>query len=220
MDFLRRYKLPLACTFGLIAVLFIFQNATCAGSSDQGGSSSASSSILAQDVSPTATPSVTYSGFTWTPGTWGDLTSPLVHNFLLSGDGGRNSRPSLLVTNSRTLKIKVHPIGSATSGGDKTYAYSCFQLNVSVNGVNQGTLPLSVANERCTPQWSSTQVLDFSSAISEQGSALIYITSPQYDNCFDSKFPLRSGCGMRAIPPEQFVEIGITVQVDGTVMEE
>jgi len=211
MNKLKKYKVPFALTFGLMGVLFMFQN----------GILTLPRVIPAVPMKPVPAPApVTISNPYHLP----LATQQKVE---LSGNGGPTPSYSLQLSASRTLNVKVSPLAAPhlTVPGYTSWVfpYGCYQVTVVVNGTPQTTSWLRV--DGVTQSSSSVcvnapteQVLDFSSVLTGNGPINILVTNPIYDNC-RYQDPLIYGCQMIPVFTTHMTAAEMTFQVDGTWMD-
>ena len=142
----------------------------------------------------------------------------------INGANGAVPTAAYPLDTSRTLKVKV----TALSAPNLTYnnfnnwvfPYGCLRLQVSANGTTQTTQILRVdgasqgATSACKDAPTS-QVLDFTNAMTGAGPFQVIIHNAEYDNCRYT-WPLNYGCSMSAIFTTHIIAASIAMQVDGT----
>ena len=152
----------------------------------------------------------------------------LASEFVAKINGANGAVPvaSYTLDTSRTLKVKV----TALSAPNLTYngfnnwvfPYGCLRLQVSANGTTQTTQILRVdgasqgATSACKDAPTS-QVLDFTNAMTGQGPFQVTIHNAEYDNCRYT-WPLNYGCSMSAIFTTHIIAASIAMQIDGTYL--
>jgi hypothetical protein len=142
----------------------------------------------------------------------------------ITGPGGMTPAYRITAETSRTLKIKVAalPAPHLTVPGytNWVFPYGCLRIRVTVNGTTQATQVLRVAdaaqgsNSPCANAPTS-QVLDFSNAMTGDGPVDVVVSSPDSDNCRTSN-PLYYGCQMSAVWMNHMAAANVSVQTDGT----
>jgi len=144
----------------------------------------------------------------------------------ISGSNGPQPAQSYSVNTSYTLKVKVTALAAPhlTIPGytNWVFPYACMRVRVTVNGTVQATQLLKVAdvpqaqNSPCANSPSS-QILDFSNAMTGAGSVTVTINNAEYDNCRYSN-PMTYGCGMSAVWQNHMVAANVAIQNDGTYL--
>ena len=142
----------------------------------------------------------------------------------ITGQGGMTPGYRISAETSRTLKVKVSalPAPRLTVPGytNWVFPYGCLRLRVTVNGTTQSTQVLRVAdaaqgsNSPCANAPTS-QVLDFSDAMTGDGPVDVIVSSPDYDNCRTYN-PMYYGCQMSAVWMNHMAAANVSVQTDGT----
>jgi hypothetical protein len=142
----------------------------------------------------------------------------------ISGQGGMTPAFRFTAQTSRTLKVKVAalPAPHLTVPGytNWVFPYGCVRMRVTVNGTTQATQVLRVAdvpqgtNSPCANAPTS-QVLDFSDAMTGDGPVDVIVSSPDYDNC-RSYNPMSYGCQMSAVWMNHMAAANVSIQTDGT----
>ena len=145
----------------------------------------------------------------------------------INGAGGTVPSVSQTIATSRTLKIKVTPLGAPnlTLPGytNWVFPYGCLRLQVKVNGTTQTTKILKVAgvSQGATSQCADAptyQVLDFTNAMTGNGTITVSVSNAEYDNCRYT-WPMNYGCSMSAVFKTHMAEATIATQVDNTYMD-
>jgi len=142
----------------------------------------------------------------------------------ITGQGGMTPAYRISAQTSRTLKVKVAalPAPHLTVPGYNhwVFPYGCLRIRVTVNGTTQATQVLRVAdsaqgsNSPCANAPTS-QVLDFSDAMTGDGPVDVVVSSPDYDNCRTYN-PMYYGCQMSAVWMNHMAAANVSVQTDGT----
>jgi len=142
----------------------------------------------------------------------------------ITGQGGMTPAYRISAETSRTLKVKVValPAPHLTVPGytNWVFPYGCMRIRVTVNGTTQATQVLRVAdaaqgsNSPCANAPTS-QVLDFSDAMTGDGPVDVVVSSPEYDNCRTYN-PMYYGCQMSAVWMNHMAAANVSVQTDGT----
>ena len=146
--------------------------------------------------------------------------------FLAKINGANGAVPvaTFSVRTSRTLRVKVtpHAAPNLTLPGytNWVFPYGCLRLQVSINGTTQSTQILRVdgtsqgATSACKDAPTS-QILDFTNAMTGSGPAILTVSNAEYDNCRYT-WPMNYGCSMSAIFATHIIAASIATQVDGT----
>jgi hypothetical protein len=142
----------------------------------------------------------------------------------ISGQGGMTPAYRMTAQTSRTLKVKVAalPAPRLTVPGytNWVFPYGCMRVRVTVNGTTQATQVLRVADAAQGAQSPcanapTSQVLDFSDAMTGDGPVDVVVSSPDYDNCRTYN-PMYYGCQMSAVWMNHMAAANVSVQTDGT----
>jgi hypothetical protein len=189
----------------------------CGSNVSSSGTSSAASTAVA---SATATPNA---------GNIYDLPAAYSMVATINGQGGAvPSVTSAALATSRTFKVRVTPLQAPhmTLAGYTGYVfpYGCLSMEVTVNGVTQMTNNLQVGGvaQSSTSVCANSpayQVLDFSNDVSGNGTVSATISSGDYDNCRYVN-ALTYGCMMTAMFSNHVASATITIETDGTYMDE
>ncbi|MBC7396152.1 MAG: hypothetical protein H7333_01815 [Bdellovibrionales bacterium] len=142
----------------------------------------------------------------------------------INGANGAVPAANFEVKTSRTLRVKVTPLAAPnlTLPGytNWVFPYGCLRLQVSINGTTQSTQILRVdgtsqgATSACKDAPTS-QILDFTNAMTGSGPAVLTVSNAEYDNCRYT-WPMNYGCSMSAIFATHIIAASIATQVDGT----
>ena len=144
----------------------------------------------------------------------------------INGAGGLVPSVSTTLATSRTLKVKVTPLSAPNLNlpgyTNWVFPYGCIRLQVKVNGTTQTTQILRVdgVSQSSTSACASAptyQVLDFTNAMTGNGSVTVTVSNAEYDNCRYT-WPMNYGCSMSAIYKTHLVAATIATQVDNTYM--
>jgi hypothetical protein len=144
-----------------------------------------------------------------------------------NGASGAVPSSTYAIHTSRTLKVKVSPLNgpNLTLKGytNWSFPYGCFRTRVTVNGQTQTTQILRVdgqsqgATSVCANS-PTYQVLDFTNAVTGNGTTSVVISNAEYDNCRYT-WPLNYGCQMSPIFQNHMAAAIIQIQGDNTWMD-
>ncbi len=151
-------------------------------------------------------------------GNWMNL--PLAPNFTDTIYGSASAQHGGFNPSAQfRVKITPQPAVSLPQAPGWTFPYGCVSVTVRVNNVTQTTAVLRVAgvtqnpNSQCANAPTS-QILDFSNAMTGANSVSVRVSNPQYDNCRTNQ-PHQYGCSMSAVWTGHVVRIRTDVQPDG-----
>ncbi len=150
---------------------------------------------------------------------------PLAPEFVARMNGPNGAVPNATYTlrTSRTLKVKVTPLSAPnlTLPGytNWVFPYGCLRLQVTANGTTQTTQILRVdgasqGNTSACKDAPTSQVLDFTNAMTGAGDVIVTVQNAEYDNCRYT-WPMNYGCSMSAIFQTHIVAASIAMQADG-----
>ncbi|MBC7398256.1 MAG: hypothetical protein H7333_12510 [Bdellovibrionales bacterium] len=153
---------------------------------------------------------------------------PLAAESVARINGANGAVPSYLATvrTARTLRVKItpHAAPNLTLPGytNWVFPYGCLRLQVSVNGTTQSTQILRVdgtaqGGTSACANAPTSQILDFTNAITGDGPVNVVVSNGEYDNCRYT-WPMNYGCSMSAIFATHIVAASVAIQNDGTWM--
>jgi hypothetical protein len=169
-------------------------------------------------------------GLTTTPTPSGNIYNlPDADSYVaqLNGASGAVQTVTYNIQTSRTLKVKVTPMGAPnlTLPGytNWSFPYGCLRLRVTVNGVTKvtGVLRVDGVSQGATSVCANAptyQVLDFTNSVTGNGTTAVTVSNPEYDNCRYT-WPLNYGCQMSAIFQNHIIASSIQIQGDNTWMD-